>query len=89
MLVEAYALVARRMGLAAVHAFRSDLVPLLDVVWSDARAHEAGLDLLLERKTRDLSLVDTVSFVVMREQRLEHAFAFDPHFEDEGFSLLR
>jgi len=29
-----------------------------------------------------------VSFVVMREQRLEHAFAFDRHFEDEGFSPL-
>lgn len=88
-LVETYALLGRRMGLAAVRAFRSDLVPLLDVVWIDADAHEAGLDLLLERKKRDLSLVDAVSFVVMRGQRLEHAFAFDPHFEDEGFSLLR
>jgi len=86
-LVETYALVARRMGLAAVRAFRDDLVPLLDVVWVEANAHEAGLDLLLERKKRDLSLVDAVSFVVMRQQRLEHAFAFD--FEDEGFSLLR
>jgi predicted nucleic acid-binding protein len=88
-LVETYALLSRRMGLAAVRAFRSDLVPLLDVVWIDAGAHEAGLDLLLESKKRDLSLVDAVSFVVMRAQRLEHAFAFDPHFEDAGFSLLR
>jgi uncharacterized protein len=88
-LVESYALISRRMGLAAVRAFRNDLVPLLDVVWVEAGAHEAGLDLLLERKKRDLSLVDAVSFVVMRQQRLEHAFAFDPHFEDEGFSLLR
>ena len=88
-LVETYALLARRMGLAAVRAFRNDLMPLLDVVWIGADAHEAGLDLVLERKKRDLSLVDAVSFVVMREQRLEHAFAFDSHFEDEGFSLLR
>jgi predicted nucleic acid-binding protein len=44
---------------------------------------------LLDRKRRDVSLVDAVSFVVMRQRRLEHAFAFDPHFEDEGFSLLR
>jgi predicted nucleic acid-binding protein len=33
--------------------------------------------------------VDAVSFVVMRAQRLEHAFAFGSHFEDAGFSLLR
>jgi predicted nucleic acid-binding protein len=88
-LVETYALVARRMGLAAVRALRSDLAPLVDVVWVDENAHDAGLDLLLERKRRELSLVDAVSFVVMRQQRLEQAFAFDPHFEDEGFSLLR
>jgi len=88
-LVETYALICSRLGLAAVRAFRSDWVPLVDVVWVDPETHEAGLDLLLERKRRDLSLVDAVSFIVMRRRGLEHAFAFDPHFEDEDFSLLR
>jgi predicted nucleic acid-binding protein len=88
-LVETYALIGSRMGLAAVRAFRSDWAPLVDVVWVDPETHEAGLDLLVERKRRDLSLVDAVSFVVMRRRGLEHAFAFDPHFEDEHFSLLR
>lgn len=87
-LVEIYALLGRRMGLEAVEAFRKDFAPLLDIVWVDVGLHEAGLDLLLERRIRDLSLVDAVSFLVMRQRRLDEAFAFDRHFREEGFTLL-
>jgi uncharacterized protein len=87
-LVETYALVGRRLGIEAVRRFRTEFVPLLEVVWVDAMLHDAGLDLLLERNKRLLSLVDAVSFVTMRRRSLEEAFAFDPHFEDEGFTLL-
>jgi len=61
--------------------------PLVEVVWVDEALHEAGLDLLLVRRKRLLSLVDAVSFVTMRRRGLAEAFAFDPHFEQEGFSL--
>lgn len=84
-LVEIYALLGRRMGPAAVRACRSDLAPLLEVVWVDEQLHEEALDLLLDRKERGLSLVDAASFVVMRRLHLERAFAFDRHFEAEGF----
>ena len=85
-LVEAYALLMRRTGPAAVRALRMDLAPLCEVLWIDEPIHEAGLDLLLERTVRRLSLVDAVSFVVMRQRRVDEAFAFDPHFEQEGFT---
>ncbi len=88
-LVETYALIGRRLGLEAVRGFRSDFAPLLEIVWVDDALHEAGLDLLLDRRRRRLSLVDAVSFAVMRQRRLSQAFAFDPHFEQEGFSLVR
>ena len=87
-LVETYTLVGRRLGLDAVRSFRADFAPLLDVVWVDAALHDAGLDLLLERRRRLLSLVDAVSFVTMRQKRIDEAFAFDPDFEQEGFSLV-
>jgi predicted nucleic acid-binding protein len=35
------------------------------------------------------SLVDAVSFEVMRQAGLSQAFAFDKHFEVAGFALLR
>jgi predicted nucleic acid-binding protein len=63
--------------------------PLIEVVWVDEALHDAGLDLLLERRQRLLSLVDAVSFVTMQRTSVAEAFAFDPHFEQEGFSLVR
>jgi predicted nucleic acid-binding protein len=88
-LVETYALLGRRLGVDAVRAFRTDFAPLLDVVWVDATLHEAGLDRLLKHRRRQLSLVDAVSFEVMTRRGLGEAFAFDPHFEQEGFALVR
>jgi predicted nucleic acid-binding protein len=87
-LVETYALVGRRLGLNAVRSFRTDFAPLLEVVWIDDTLHDGGLDLLLDRQKRTLSLVDAVSFVTMRQRHMNDAFAFDPHFEQEGFSLV-
>jgi predicted nucleic acid-binding protein len=87
-LVETYALIGRRFGLDAVRGFRGDFAPLIDVVWVDDTLHNAGLDLLLERHTRQLSLVDAVSFITMRRTGVDEVFAFDPHFEQEGFSLV-
>lgn len=87
-LVETYALIGRRLGLDAVRSFRADFAPLIDIVWVDETLHNAGLDLLLDRRKRLLSLVDAVSFVTMRQGNISEAFAFDPHFEQEGFSIV-
>lgn len=87
-LVETYALIGRRLGLDALRAFRTDFAPLIEVVWVDDALHNAGLDLLLDRRRRLLSLVDAISFVTMRQGHVADAFAFDPHFEQEGFSIV-
>lgn len=87
-LVESYALLARRIGRGAVARFRADLAPLLDVTWVDEPTHERALDLLLEHPSGDLSLVDAASFLIMRRHRLDEALAFDRHFLDEGFTLV-
>ena len=87
-LVEIYALLARRMGLEAVQAFREELAPLIEVEWVDSQLHESGLDLVLNRQRRRLGLVDAVSFLVMRARGIEGAFAFDRHFDQEGFERV-
>ena len=87
-LVESSALLGLRVGLPAVATFRTELAPVLEVIWIDAELHERGLDLLLARGNRALSLVDAVSFLVMRQQRIEDVFAYDQHFADEGFVVL-
>jgi predicted nucleic acid-binding protein len=87
-LVETYALLGRRIGVAAVREFRNDFAPLLDIVWVDAALHERGLDWLLEHGPSTVSLVDAVSFVLIRRQQIDEVFAYDQHFRKEGFHLL-
>jgi predicted nucleic acid-binding protein len=53
----------------------------MDIVWVEAALHNAGLDLLAEKRKRLLSLVDAVSFVTMRQRDIAEAFSFDSHFE--------
>lgn len=45
-----------------------------------------ALALLRGRPDKRYSLTDCVSFVVMREHGIATAFAFDKHFEQEGFA---
>ena len=87
-LVETYALLERRVGVDAVRRFREEFAPLLDVIWIDEKLHERGLDLLIERSNRQLSLVDAVSFVVAGDERVDEVFALDRDFEAEGFQLI-
>ena len=86
-LVETYALLDRRFGRESTATFRSEFAPLLQVLWVDGDLHERGLDLMLERPT-GVSLVDAVSFVCIRQHRIDEVFAFDRHFEIEGFLIL-
>ena len=87
-LVELYALVARRIGLAAVAEVRARLAPLLDVVWVTEDLHERALDLVLERGQSAFSLVDAASLLTIRDRRIHEVFAFDRHFEAEGLTQV-
>jgi len=85
-LVEAFTLVQRRLGLEAVRALHHDVIPVLDVVWVDKDLHRMAAEALLAAGSRSVSLVDRVSFAVMRRDGLQAAFAFDKDFEREGFT---
>jgi len=87
-LVETYALTARRLGSAAVHTLSDDILPVVDVEWIDRETHERAVAVLVAANRRDLSLVDIVSFDAMRRRGIQTAFAFDRHFLDAGFALL-
>src|SRR5438270_12758484 len=85
-LIEAISLVARRLGIQAVRDFQRALVPVLQIVWVDDALHQRAVAALLTSGIRDLSLVDCVSFEVMRQLGLQRAFAFDAHFVQQGFT---
>lgn len=68
---------------AAVRRLADDLFPLTRTIWVDEATHASALE--HHRAGGSPSLVDQVSFIVMREAGIEVAFAFDPDFEQQGF----
>lgn len=85
--VETTALLQRRIGLEAVRRFHQELLPACSVVFVDEAVHRAALTVLFATGRRDLSLVDCVSFEVMRREGIEVAFAIDHHFAEQGFTV--
>ncbi|HVS65258.1 MAG TPA: PIN domain-containing protein [Thermoanaerobaculia bacterium] len=84
-LIETCALVQRRLGLEALRALITRLVPLLEPVWIDAELHESAVAALFAADRRRLSLVDCTSFEVMRRLGLRRAIALDQDFAIQGF----
>ena len=87
-LVETFALVQNRLGLQAIRVFQEDIVPLLSPRWVDATIHAAATSALLAANRKKLSLVDCVSFEVMRHAALRKVFTFDRHFQEQGFDCV-
>ena len=85
-LVETVAVVQRRFGMEAVRTFQNDIVPALTILWIDKAVHQAGALGMIAAGSRTLSLVDCVSFHVMRQHGITAAFAFDQHFEEQVFN---
>jgi predicted nucleic acid-binding protein len=82
--VEAELLVRRRLGPTAVATLVDRLLPSLTTVWLDEGTHRAALE-AWRAGSGKVSLVDHVSFLVMRSMGIETALAFDADFELHGF----
>ena len=87
-LVETLALLQSRLGLKAMREFQKDVVPVLHVEFVTPEIHRLGISALLGALRRGLSLVDCVSFEVMRDSGIKSAFTFDRHFREYGFTAL-
>jgi len=87
-LIEATALLQRRLGLATAEQFLKQSQQFR-IHWMLEQDHRESVELLQERGKRGLSLVDCASFVVMRRFGLTQALAFDADFESEGFIAYR
>lgn len=83
--VETVALLQSRHGFAVARRFVEDVLPELDVVWVDEAHHATSVAAWLAAARRSLSVVDCASFAVMRARGVRQAFAFDQHFDEQGF----
>jgi predicted nucleic acid-binding protein len=85
---EACALVQRRLGADAAVDLLSRLVPLTEIAWVGPELHEAAVAAFIAEPSRSVSLVDRVSFELMRRDQVETAFAFDSDFVTAGFRTV-
>lgn len=81
---EAEQLVRRRLGAQAAARLLNELLPALQTVWVDEAMHAEAVE-ALAGKGRAASLVDQVSFVLMRSLSVKTAIAFDADFDREGY----
>jgi uncharacterized protein len=88
---ELYTLLLMNVGYANAISFKRDLdvlrrAGLLQVIWtSEDLADEAWRVFEQFNVDKQWSFTDCVSYVVMKQQGITEAFAFDRHFEQMGF----
>lgn len=87
-LVETFALMQNRLGLGAARAFQEDILPLINVEFVTSGIHRSGIAAFLAASRRNPSLVDCVSFEIMRTLGIKSAFTLDPHFKEQGFLIV-
>ena len=85
--VEAVAVAERRLGAAAASRLVRLIFPIVRTIWIDEAVHFGAL--ANRHPDRGVSLVDQISFAVMRANAIDTAFACDADFEREGFQLAQ
>jgi predicted nucleic acid-binding protein len=86
--LEAAALVDRRLGRHIARRLLNDVLSPIEVVYVDERTHIAATGAYLTTGRRGASLVDFTSFEVMRAHDITCAFALDRDFERAGFDVI-
>ena len=81
---------ARKLSREKILAFSEEILidETVEIVWVNKDLHTKAVELLKNRKDKSYSLCDAVSFVVMRERKINEALTTDHHFEQEGFIRL-
>lgn len=86
--VEAAALVHRRLGAQATRVLFDSFIPAMKVHFVDDRLHDRAVAAYLAALRRRYSFVDSVSFQLVRDATLDEVFAFDSDFSSEGFRVV-
>ena len=87
-LIETTSLAQARLGTEAVRVLHDGFLGVVPVQWTDRKDHDEAVTHVVASGRRSLSVVDRMSFLIMRRFGVERAFAFDPHFREEGFELV-
>jgi len=87
---ETYTLLRLAKGYREARRFldKLDLSGKLERLFVSEQLERQGYAILHRYADHPFSFVDATSFALMRQQRMQHAFAFDVHFRIAGFSRI-
>ncbi len=86
--LETTSLLQSRFGFAVARALHDRIMPVLVTVSVSSESFARAVAIWRAAQRRALSLVDCTSFEIMRDLGITTAFAYDPHFAEEGFEVL-
>jgi predicted nucleic acid-binding protein len=86
-LLESVSLLQARLGLPTAAKFAKESAAFV-IEWVDKDLHASGIRELEKSGKRRCSLVDHISFLVMKRRKVTTAFVFDSDFKAEGFQLF-
>jgi predicted nucleic acid-binding protein len=81
--VETLVVARRRLGPGVVGRLVDVLFAGMATIWVDESFHQTAMS--RHRAVSSVSVVDHVSFEVMRRERIDVAFTYDADFEAQGF----
>ncbi|AMA08958.1 MULTISPECIES: type II toxin-antitoxin system VapC family toxin [unclassified Picosynechococcus] len=76
----------RKLALSLTRELRKN--PNVEIINQSSEQFEQGLELYEQRKDKDWSHTDCVSFIIMKERSISEALAYDKHFLQAGFQPL-
>jgi predicted nucleic acid-binding protein len=60
----------------------------IEIVTPDKQALDLAWEIFVKYDDQNFSFVDCISFAVMQQMKITHAFSFDNHFTIMGFQLI-
>jgi predicted nucleic acid-binding protein len=85
-LLESATLLESRLGLRPALTFLKD-ARVFDTEWVDLALHQEAMNEFEKNGGRGISLIDCMSFVVMRRRGVKKILTYDTNFRDQGFTI--
>ncbi|MEK6680789.1 MAG: type II toxin-antitoxin system VapC family toxin [Nitrospirota bacterium] len=89
-IAEAYILILNELGHKAAIDFleRLKASPRILKIYSTEEIEASAEKILIKYNDQDFSYADSVSFGIMRKEKIRKAFCFDKHFLTAGFECI-
>ena len=86
-IAESYVIIMNELGHRAAVRFLEGInaSPRIEKVYSNENIEREAEDILRRYDDQDFSYSDSVSFTIMKRQKIKRAFSFDKHFQTMGF----